>query len=84
LRRRGWEHAPGDWREGAGPSVRVGYVNPYGQVCLGHRGVRGSDHMQYSYRMVCSPCGHEYGANGSDVHERRCPRCQRGAPGLDF
>ncbi len=26
-------------------------------------------------------CGFEYGANGTDVHLRRCPKCQAGAPG---
>src|SRR4051812_11939694 len=34
LRRAGWEHSPGEWREGSGASVRVGYLNPHGQVCL--------------------------------------------------
>jgi hypothetical protein len=27
-------------------------------------------------------CGHEFGANGCDAHERLCPKCEDGAPGL--
>jgi phage FluMu protein Com len=31
--------------------------------------------------LNCSHCGHQYGANGSDYHHRKCPKCQGGAPG---
>jgi hypothetical protein len=33
------------------------------------------------YILQCE-CGYEYGANGSDIFERLCPRCQGGAPGI--
>ena len=29
-------------------------------------------------------CGHRYGANGSDFHIRKCPKCQGGAEGLSI
>ena len=40
--------------------------------------------MQYSYKMVCQNCGEVYGANGSDIFQRKCPKCQGGNPGIDF
>ena len=66
----------GEWRAGTGPSVTIGAVNGNGQICLGHRGVAGTDHLQFAYRLECGHCGFVYGANGSDAHERLCPRCQ--------
>lgn len=73
-----------EWRSGSGPSVQIGVVNPHGQICTGHRGKSGTDHLQLSYRTECGHCGDAYGANGSDLHERRCPACQDGAPGLEY
>lgn len=73
----------GEWRSGTGPSVQIGFVNPHGEICTGHRGAAGTDHLQYAYRAECGHCGHLYGANGSDMHERRCPNCQGGAPGIE-
>jgi Zn finger protein HypA/HybF involved in hydrogenase expression len=32
--------------------------------------------------LRCDHCAHEYKANGFDAHERRCPKCQGGMPGL--
>ena len=72
------------WRSGQGESVRVGYVNPHGQKCCGHCGVHGTDHLQYAYKTECTLCGFVYGANGSDMHERRCPECQNGRPGIPY
>ncbi len=47
-------------------------------------GLPGTDHRQYIYVLQRSRCGHKYGANGSDIHLRRCPKCDGGAPGLPF
>ena len=74
----------GEWKSGGGLSVQIGYVNPNDQICLGHRGVPGTDHMQLAYRVECARCGHVYGANGSDMHERRCPACDQGAAGIPY
>jgi hypothetical protein len=73
-----------EWKSGSGPTVQIGAVNRHGQICTGHRGIPGTDHMQLAYRTECGWCGHVYGANGSDMHERRCPICQQGAPGIDY
>lgn len=58
-----------------------GYVNRNGQEVLRRTGLRGSDHGQWVYALRCRKCGLEYGANGSDIFQRLCPRCQRGASG---
>jgi len=64
----------------------AGYINDNNQMCLGTRGKPGTDHLQYSYRMICleEDCEFIYGANGTDVHERKCPRCQKGAPEIPY
>jgi len=72
------------WQNGNGLSVQIGKVNDNGQRCCGHRGVLGSDFNQYAYKVECTHCGHVYGANGSDMHERLCPACQGGAMGIRF
>ncbi len=68
----------------AGYSTRPGYVNPKGQVVIRNTGLRGTDHGQTVYQIGCSVCGHVYGANGADIHLRRCPLHDHGAPGLPF
>jgi len=73
-----------EWQEGKGESVEIGYLNPNGQQCFGHCGVRGTDHEQYAYKTECTFCGYVYGTNGADMHERLCPECQGGAPGIKY
>ena len=74
------------FQSGAGTTTQIGYVNRNNQRCEGHRGVVGTDHGATAYRMVCqqSRCGHVYGANGTDVFQRKCPQCQGGKPGIPF
>lgn len=67
-----------------GATTHPGYVNRHGQVVIRNTGLPGTDHLQFIYQIGCSLCGHAYGANGSDIHERLCPRCQGGRPGLSF
>jgi hypothetical protein len=61
-----------------------GFVNPNNQEVLRKTGVAGNDHNQRVYVLRCRDCGHEYGANGSDIWQRRCPKHDRGAPGLSY
>jgi rRNA maturation endonuclease Nob1 len=61
-----------------------GYVNPNSQMVVRGTGLPGTDHLQRIYVLHCNRCGHEYGANGSDIHERKCPRCGGGRPGLPY
>jgi hypothetical protein len=70
-------------RESKGTTI-TGFVNVHGQVTIRNTGAPGNDHLQYVYQLVCSRCGHDYGANGSDIHKRRCPSCQKGIDGLSL
>jgi len=65
-------------------TTRVGYVNKNKQVNLGRTKPprAGSDHGQYVYVIRCMKCRKNYGANGSDIFERKCPYHQGGKLGL--
>lgn len=63
-------------------TTQVGYENRNGQVVVRPTGMPGTDHLQYIYVLRCGHCTLEYGANGSDIHLRKCPGCQGGRPGL--
>jgi hypothetical protein len=59
----------------------TGYVNKNGQVVVRNTRLPGTDHLQRVYQLGCSHCGQVYGANGSDIFQRKCPTCQGGAEG---
>lgn len=61
-----------------------GAVNDNRQRVVRKTALPGNDHLQYVYVLHCDHCAHEYGANGSDIWQRRCPQCQRGASGLRY
>jgi hypothetical protein len=58
-----------------------GFVNHHGQEVVRNTGKAGTDHDQYVYELKCQHCGHNYGSNGSDNFQRKCPKCQGGAEG---
>jgi hypothetical protein len=62
----------------------VGDINPKGQKLLAKTVFDGTDHNQKIWAVQCTHdgCGHVYGVNGSDFHERKCPKCQGGKPGI--
>jgi hypothetical protein len=76
--------AKADGKKPVGYSTRPGYVNRHGQVVIRNTGLPGTDYGQKVYQLSCSACGHVYGANGADIHLRRCPLHDRGAPGLPY
>jgi len=78
------DSVPVEWQSGSAETVEIGYLNPNDQQCCGHCGVRGTDNQQYAYKIECTICGYVYGANGTDIHERLCPECQGGAPGIRY
>jgi hypothetical protein len=59
-----------------------GYENRNRQQVIRDTGMQGTDHNQRIYHLRCLICGHEYGANGSDIFARRCPGHDAGAAGL--
>lgn len=65
------------------PSTQPGHINRNDQVVLGPTGRPGTDHGQSIYVLQCRKCGHDYGANGTDIAGRCCPNCQGGRPGFD-
>lgn len=67
-----------------GATVQLGYVNRNDQTVIRATGLPGTDHGQSIYVLRCGNCGHEYGSNGSDNFQRKCPACQRGTPGLPY
>lgn len=56
----------------------TGFVNDNNQRNEGRLTELGTDHNQYFYQMKCLHCGHLYKANGSDIWQRKCPKCQEG------
>lgn len=63
-------------------TTQVGYTNRNDQVVIRKTDLPGNDHNQLVYVLRSISCGHEYGANGSDIFQRRCPAHDAGAPGL--
>src|SRR4051812_34627967 len=62
----------------------VGYVNLNEQVVVRATDLQGNLPGQRVYVLKCVRCGAQYGANGGDIHLRRCPSCMGGQPGLPF
>ena len=61
----------------------VGFTNRNDQQVVNGTTASGTDRDQYVYVLKCLRCGYQYGANGSDIFERKCPKCQKGAPDLE-
>jgi hypothetical protein len=60
------------------------YTNRNGQTVLRKTAEHSNDHNQRVNVLRCGACAHEYGANGSDIFQRRCPKSQGGAMGLAY
>ena len=71
-------------RSATGYSTQPGFVNRNGQEVIRNTDLEGTDHMQKVYELRCSKCGHVYGANGTDIHARRCPKHDGGRPGISI
>jgi len=65
-------------------TTAIGFINRNQQEVVVRTDAPGTDHGQYVYILRCGVCGHEYGANGSDIFQRKCPKHGSGAPGLAF
>lgn len=60
------------------PSTDTGYINKNNQRNNGKTELPGTDNMQWFYQMECLKCGFVYLANGTDIWQRKCPKCQGG------
>ena len=65
-----------------GETTQPAYVNRNSQIVIRNTQRPGTDKGQSIYQLACTICGNVYGANGSDIFERKCPKCQGGEPGL--
>ena len=74
------------WESGSTKTTEIGYVNRNNQKVHGTRGVKGTDHCQSIYKLEClmNNCNQLYGSNGSDIFQRKCPKCQSGKPGIEY
>ncbi len=66
------------WGVVMGKSTENGYINRNSQRNNGRTEERGTDYGQWFYEMQCLKCDFKYKANGSDIFQRKCPRCQGG------
>jgi len=62
--------------------TNIGYRNREGQLVIRKTEREGSVLGQRVFILQCTVCDHEYGANGSEIYDRLCPKCQDGPPGL--
>jgi len=69
--RTSWEHV-----------TSIGYRNREGQLVIRKTEREGSAPGQRVFILQCTVCDHEYGADGCDIYDRLCPKCQDGPPGL--
>ena len=67
-----------------GSTTTVGFRNTNGQTVLRQTNLSGNVEGQRVYVLMCGHCSHQYGANGCDIHLRKCPACMGGQPGLDY
>jgi hypothetical protein len=65
----------------ASRTTTPGYVNRNDQQVVRPTGLPGTDHGSWTYELRCRRCDYRYGSNGTDNWQRKCPRCQGGAPG---
>ena len=74
------------YRSGTTKTTTIGHINKNNQKVHGTRGVQGTDHVAFSYKLEClePDYSHEYGANGTDIFQRKCPLCQGGIEGIEY
>jgi hypothetical protein len=60
----------------------IGFRNREGQQVIRKTARAGSAPGQRVFVLHCTVCDHEYGADGCDIYDRLCPKCQDGPPGL--
>lgn len=61
-----------------------GFINHHGQRVVRATDLPGTGAGERVYVMACSHCAAQYGVDGSEIRECRCPECQDGAAGVLF
>jgi hypothetical protein len=62
-----WEHV-----------TTIGFRNREGQQVIRKTEREGSAPGQRVFILRCTVCDHEYGADGAEIYNRLCPKCQDG------
>jgi hypothetical protein len=64
--------------------TELGYVSRNDQCVIRDETIQRDDRRLKIYVLRClnPDCRNEYGATGSEVHQRKCPNCQGGRPGF--
>ena len=75
---------PRGMRSASERTTDVGYENLNEQTVVHATNMEGNLPGQKVYVLKCLRCGATYGANGCDIHLRRCPACMGGQPGVSF
>ncbi len=65
-------------------TTKLCYVNRNSQVVIRKTTLPRTDHNSAIIQIGYGLCGEVYGANLTDVHERRFPKCQGGKPGSAY
>ena len=66
-------------------AIKRGTINRNDQEVVRPEGKAKANHPnQRTYRLRCNHCHQQYGSNGCDVHQRKCPYCQDGQTGVDL
>ena len=70
---------------------KPGDINRNDQVLLLKSGRPGNDNNQYIWVVMCVRrdaagvlCGYQYGSNGTDFFQRKCPKCMDGQDTLNI
>jgi len=63
-------------------TTQPGFTNRNAQRVIRKTALPRPDDLETAYVLECGQCQHRYAANGSDIFERRCPKCQSGQPSL--
>jgi len=56
----------------------IGFINKNNQWVMKETDLASNHDNQKIYWMECGECQSNYGANGCDIHIRKCPNCQGG------
>ena len=59
-------------------STNEGYINRNNQENQGKLNEEGTLRGQSAYQIKCLNCEFVYKANGCDIFQRKCPKCQNG------
>lgn len=82
MRLTAYSPAPKRQRPSSATTTTPGFVNGNHQEVIARTGRPSTTFRgQVIYELKCRKCSGRYGSNGCDIHARRCPACDNGAPG---